>query len=55
MVIYDDEPEVLEAAWLKESRRRLESVRARHMKTIPADEVERRLWELLERTRDAKV
>jgi hypothetical protein len=40
---------VIEAAWLEEAKRRLESVRTGRMQTKPVCEVERKLWAMLER------
>jgi hypothetical protein len=41
---------VIEAAWLEEAKRRLESVRTGRMQTKPMGEVERKLWAMLERS-----
>ena len=41
--------EEIERAWLAEAKRRLEEVGNGRMRTIPAEEVERKLWDMLER------
>jgi putative addiction module component (TIGR02574 family) len=47
--VEDAPSEEIELAWLSEAKRRLEEVRAGRMRTIPAEEVERKLWDMLER------
>lgn len=47
--VEDASSEEIENAWLIEAKRRLEEVRAGRMRTIPAEEVERKLWDMLER------
>lgn len=49
--VEDAPSEEIERAWLSEAKRRLEEVRAGRMRTIPAEEVERKLWDMLERGR----
>lgn len=49
--VEDAPSEEIERAWLTEARRRLEEVRAGRMRTVSAQEVERKLWEMLERGR----
>jgi putative addiction module component (TIGR02574 family) len=49
----DSSPEI-EAAWLAESKRRWEAVQSGEAETVPLEEVERRLREIVQRARVAQ-
>lgn len=54
--LLEDAPsEEIERAWLAEAKHRLEEVRAGRMRTIAAEEVEQKLWDMLERGRPRAV